>query len=69
MAPNEEDRQRNFVLCVVVDLVLTTEGITLQLNLILILQILLQHEALKREVCEAIDDKNRAVHKYQQLRN
>ena len=65
MAP----KQHTIVLVFFLKFLLTTLSVALQMNFMLLIQILHQHQALKREVSRAIEEKNRALKRYNQLRN
>ena len=55
--------------CFFLKFLLTTLSVALQMNFMLLIQILHQHQALMREVSRAIEEKNRALKRYNQLRN
>ncbi len=63
MAPN----QHTIVVTFMLKFMLTTLSVALQLNFMLLLQIMQQHQALKQEVLRAIEEKNRALRRYNQL--
>ena len=63
------DDQRKFVMITVLNLLLTTVSLALQLHSILAIQLLLQHEEIKRKLRVAIEERNRALGRYRVLRN
>ena len=67
MAPS--DRQQKMLLELVVKCIVPTVCAALQIHFILMVAILLQHQKVKQEADLAIQEKNRALRRYRQLRN
>ncbi len=61
--------QRRMILISVIKYLLTTVSTALQLNFVLLVQILVQHQALQQELSQALADNNLALRRYRQLRN
>ena len=68
MAP-ANNIQRRMAIISAVKLLLTLVATTLQLHLLLFCQLLVQYQALRQEAYQSVEDKNRAVGRYRQLRN
>ncbi len=68
MAP-ANNFQRRMAIISAVKLLLTLVATTLQLHLLLFCQLLVQYQALRQEAYQSVEDKNRALGRYRQLRN
>eukprot|EP00794_Sanderia_malayensis_P002802 gene2802-3242_t len=68
MAPSDR-QQKKMLLELVVKCIVPTVCAALQIHFILMVAILLQHQKLKQEADLAIQEKNRALRRYRQLRN
>ena len=67
MAPNQQ-RQNRLVLILFLQYSLTVLSVALQCNFLLMVQIMLQHQAIKMEAANALESKNRALRRYRQHR-
>jgi len=69
MAPLRDNLQRQITIISVIKFLLTMVSATLQLHVVLFLQLTFQYQALKQQAPEAIQDRNYALHRYRYLRN
>ena len=66
MAPVNARRR---ILIFLIKCLLTTVSSALQVNFVLLVKMLVQHQALKRELSQSLADNNLALRRYRQLRN
>ena len=69
MAPLRDDLQQQTTIIFVIKLLLTMVSATLQLYVVVFLQLTFQYQALKQQASEAIQDRNYALHRFRHLRN
>ncbi len=63
-----ENQNRDLALVLMLKSVLLLLSVVLQANFVLMIQVFTQYQALQREICQAIEDDNRAARRYRQLR-
>ena len=63
------DNERKIVVITVLNLLLTTVSIALQLHTFIAVQLFLKYQEIKQHLMLAIEDKNRALYRYKLLRN